>query len=186
MKHLHLFAFAASTFTLLLSSCDKNNEQSCGGEDTERISAFPSMDAQKFAQYLTAEQLTYVRYQTYYYENMDNSGYSVFALQNKLNSVCPFEPMQLYTSLELIVPNADIKDSIVAVSSNNSFKQSVLPTNGYYEANEFFDTKDVSASSPFISHAAFIPYQGSRSADSAYFWTQVVSFGLGSKFKIQQ
>jgi len=181
MKHLNILTISAFCFTLMLCSCNDDAAKNCGDE---KASAFPTMDATVFTNHYSPEILTYTTYFAYYYENI--GGYSRFVLSTGLKKVCSSEPVIINAMLELLVANSDIKDTIRVTSLNNSFTQSVLPSGTLYSAVEAFDTKGTGTTDVALEYNVYVPYQGSRSADSLYFWGQVVNWRLNSEFKISE
>ncbi|MGE0634912.1 MAG: hypothetical protein AB7G44_12830 [Bacteroidia bacterium] len=168
---------------LFIAGCGKADEK-CEGE--EKVTGFNSMNPTEFDRLLAAPDiLEFATYRTAYSENINSSGMSAFALQTTVTGACSYEPVFVTSMLELVIADADVKDTLSVQSTGNYFVQSVLPNGTLYMANEYFDTKGSTGSVDLIlKHVVWIPYKGSRDADSLYFWGNVVNWRLGSQFRL--
>jgi len=185
MNHLKSLSAALMLVVILfITGCGKN-EENCAGE--EKVTGFNTMDEAEFDRLLvTPDILEHASYRTAYSENVNSMGMSGFALQSSIVGACAYEPVFINSRLELILPDAAIKDTLSVSSSNNYFVQSVLPNGTIYAANEYFDTKGTGDVDLILKHVVWIPYQGSAAADSIYFWGNVVNWRLGSQFKLSK
>jgi hypothetical protein len=174
---------------LFITGCTPEDETNkCGEQDDYlRVTGFPGFfDATVFNNYLGTVKVNDVTYHAGYYENHNGSGNSLFELGTIVKQVCPYDIVNVYPSLKLSPADNSIKDTITMWSPNNLVRQSVLPVNGVYEVSEIFDTKtpsDSSETSIAVVNSVHIPYQGSRAADSLYFWNLMDEFNIRTAYR---
>lgn len=183
MKKLLLLSILSVT---LFTACKEDDPEGCGDEKVSLINIYNGTD---FAQYAVnpggnPSPDSSVTYFAFY---QSSGGTSRIAISAVLNKFCNKEPFLLSATLELLANNNDIKDSMYATPQGGT--TIALPVTtiaaGFYKRDEYITVPDGTTKVSY-SHVASFPAQGGWQADSAYFFTQVVRFAIGTNHKLPQ
>lgn len=176
----------AMAITFFVSSCAKDDKNKCK-DHSEKIIAFPYINATVFQQYQTPQNAGNVLYLTAY---ATNGGRSSFIFDIAVSNVCPHTDPLLSSTMVLKNPDANLTDSI-GIGSNHggNVAEAVFPSNGtVYDIDEFY-TFDAGSPSPvgftFVNKIS-IPAQGSWAADSAYFFSNLDNLSVGGSYNTTQ
>ena len=171
---------------MLLTSCTPDDEKKCGNEDFERYAVYPGITPNLFNDYLAGQYFSEQLYTTFY---TTSGGRSRFIFSIAVSNVCSYEPILVSPTLQLVIANADIKDTLyISEPSGTKLEEGIAPSNGViYMIDEIYPFTTTSPTTSFnVGNIISFPSQGSWSADSLYFWGQVVDITFSVQYKTAQ
>ena len=112
---------------------------------------------------------------------MNVFGKSIFILETEINHVCTYESPLISATHELVFSDNDIGDTVFILESPRLINYGVPVSNGVVFLSDelyLFQHENKGDNKLQYLFECSIPYQGSWVADSAYFFTNLVSFEL--------